>query len=87
MSVGKFLLKGFGALPRQWRNSLARLRWQHPVLNQAISFAACSIRNCDLEIQEGIGEGLRFNCGNSASSFVVGSWQVGEQGALRAMLS
>src|SRR5215469_6631118 len=81
------LLRSFAAMPGRWRDSISRLRWQHPMLNQMVTLAARRIRNCDLDIQEGIGRGLRFNSGGSASSFALGSWQVVEQLALKAMLA
>jgi FkbM family methyltransferase len=56
-------------------------------LNRVVAFAAGFLRNCDLEIQEGPGQGLRFNTGGSAVSFVMGSSQQPEQLALKAMLA
>ena len=88
MSVSRtLLLRGLAAFPARWRESILRLSWQHPVLKRVVGFAAGKLRNCDLEIQEGLGQGLRFNTGGSAANFVTGSSQQREQLALRAILS
>ena len=81
------LLRGLATFPARWRNSVLRLSWRHPALRRVVGFAAGRLRNGDLEIQEGLGQGLRFNTGGSAASFVMGWSQQPEQLALRAMLS
>src|SRR5262249_26379143 len=80
------LVRCLAAIPPRWRNSVSRRRWKHPALGRFLSLAAREIRNCDLEIQEGPGRGLRFNTGGSAASFVMGSSQRLEQLTLKAML-
>lgn len=55
-------------------------------MDRLLALAARSIRDCDLTIQEGVGQGLRFNAGASAASFVLGSSQRLEQTTLRALL-
>jgi len=80
------LLKGFAALPRSWVKWISDLRSNHAALESLFGVVAKSVRHWDLEIQDGLGKGLRFNAGGSAASYLVGCWQPHTQVALKAML-
>jgi FkbM family methyltransferase len=81
------MLRSVAYLPARWRDSMTRLRWQHPVLNRMVELAGRRLRNCDLEIQHGLGRGLRFNAGGSAAHYLLGTWQSSLQGALRTLVT
>jgi FkbM family methyltransferase len=82
----QLLVKGYTALPNHLRDYLSQLRWRNRAVNRLHALGAGAIRSCDLTIQEGAGQGLRFNAGTSAVSFVLGSSQRLVQDALRALL-
>jgi len=86
-SPRELLLRTVASLPPGVRNSVSHLRWKLPALNRGIAFAARRLRNCDLEIQKGVGQGLRFNAGGSAASYLTGTWQPRTQAALKALLA
>ena len=82
----KLLLKGVGAVPRPCLDFFSRLRWHNSLVNRLMTYAARGLHDCDLVIQHGLGRGLRFNTGDSAVSFVLGSSQRLEQLAFGALL-
>jgi FkbM family methyltransferase len=52
------------------------------VLHQMVGLARDRLRSRDLEIQDGLGKGLRFNAGGSAAGYLLGTWQPSMQVAL-----
>jgi len=82
----RLLLRSFGAMPRSWTGWFSRLRWRNAVIDRLMTFAAAGLRDCDLEIQQGLGSGLRFNAGGAHPSFLLGTCEPNTQTALKAML-
>jgi FkbM family methyltransferase len=82
----RLLIKTFGAIPRGWVDSLSHLRWHSPLIDRVMTFAARGVRNADLLIQHGAGQGLLFNSGASHPSFLMGTCEPSTQFALNALL-
>jgi FkbM family methyltransferase len=56
------------------------------VLHHMVGLARSRLRNRDLEIQYGLGRGLRFNAGGSAAGYLLGTWQPSIQAALGILI-
>jgi FkbM family methyltransferase len=75
-----------GKVPRKWIMSLARLQYRYAWLKPFFESIANRVRNQDSEIQQGIGRGLRFNCGKSIAGYVLGTAEPDIQAALKAIV-
>jgi FkbM family methyltransferase len=85
-STTGLLLRLVARLPAPWRESISRLKGQHPVLHHMVGLARSRLRSRDLEIQHGLGKGLRFNAGGSAAGYLLGTWQPSVQAALAILI-
>jgi FkbM family methyltransferase len=56
------------------------------VLRRMVGLARSKLRFRDLEIQHGLGKGLRFNAGGSAAAYLLGTWQPSMQVALGILI-
>lgn len=76
-----------GTFPQSWIKTISRLQWKHPRLKQMHDWCAMWFRNQDGTIQQGVGRGLRFNCGESAAGYLLGTSEPAVQQALERLVS
>lgn len=75
-----------GRLPRSWIKFVGRLQWKHPWLKKASDWSVGRFRGRDGVIQQGVGEGLGFNTGDSNAGYLLGTSEPDMQGALRRLV-
>ncbi len=80
------IVKTINRLPRSWLGAISRLRWRFPWLKAWWKRLTNVMRNRDVTIARGVGAGLRFNTGDSAVSFVMGTHDPLTQLALKLLL-
>jgi FkbM family methyltransferase len=74
-------------LPDPIVEAVLRARLNNPILKPAFDWCAKRMRNQDGLIQRGVGEGLRFNPGNSVASYLLGKAEEPLQDLLQQWLS
>lgn len=80
------LLSITGALPVSWVKAISRAQWRHPLLKRSFDWAANHFRNQDATIQQGVGQGLRFNNGRSNAGYMLGTTEPRVQNALQSLI-
>src|SRR5262245_8493915 len=80
------LHRALGVLPRPWLKGAARLQWRHPWLRALVQRVADQFRGRDLQIAQGIGQGLWFNAGKSNAGYVLGTTEPLLQSAFALIL-
>jgi len=80
------LLRITGALPVSWVKAISRAQWRHPLLKRGFDWAANRFRNQDGTIQQGVGQGLRFNTGRSNAGYMLGTTEPRVQNALASLI-
>lgn len=78
--------RALGALPRTWLKGAARLQWRHPWLRALVQRVADQLRDRDLQIAQGIGQGLWFNAGRSNAGYALGTTEPRLQDAFSRLL-
>lgn len=81
-----FLIPIVGRLPQRWLKAVSRLQWKHPGLKRLFEMASDCLRDQDSAIQQGVGQGLRFNAGGSFAGQVLGTTEPLVQQAFSALL-
>lgn len=74
-------------LPNPVVEAVLRARLHNPILKPAFDWCAKRMKNQDGLIQRGVGEGLRFNPGNSVASYLLGKAEEPLQNLLQLWLS
>ena len=80
------LLRIAGALPMSWLKAISRTQYRHPLLKRSFDWAANHFRNQDGTIQQGVGEGLRFNTGRSNAGYMLGTTEPRVQHAFASLI-
>jgi FkbM family methyltransferase len=82
-----WMLQVARVLPNPIIEAALRARLNNPILKPAFDWCAKRMRNQDGLIQRGVGEGLRFNPGNSVASYLLGKAEEPLQALLQQWLS
>ena len=69
-----------------WLKAISRSQYRHPLLKRSFDWAANHFRNQDGTIQQGVGEGLRFNTGRSNAGYMLGTTEPGVQHAFASLI-
>lgn len=74
-------------VPAAWLRAGSALRGRFPLVKRATNWLPNALRNRVGTIQNGLGRGLKFNGGNSAAGFVLGTHDTDVQFALSRLLT
>lgn len=80
------LLRLAGRLPTNWIHAFGSLRGRNPWIKRATDWIPNRIRAREGVIQRGVAQGLRFNGGNSATGFLLGTHDPNIQRALELLI-
>lgn len=80
------LLRLLKLVPPSWIRAGIALRGRYPLVKRATNWLPDLLRNREGVIQSGLGRGLRFNGGNSAAGFILGTHDTIVQLALSRLL-
>jgi FkbM family methyltransferase len=82
----RFLLKLLDRVPASWIRAASAMRGRFPIVKRATDWLPNLLRNREGRIQKGLGRGLRFNGGESAVGFILGTHDTDVQFALSRLL-
>lgn len=82
----KILLSILNLLPKRWIQGANALRGKYPLIKRFTDWVPNMLRNQNTKILNGLGKGLKFNCGNSAVGFMFGTHDLDVQFALKKLL-
>jgi FkbM family methyltransferase len=74
------------AVPVSLIRFVSRNQWRVPALRGLLTWGASWVKNQDGVILHGVGQGLRFNAGNSHSGFILGNHETEVQQFLASVL-
>jgi len=73
-------------MPKSVLKAAARAQWRHPLLKRCFDWSATRLRGKDSVIKYGVGQGLRFNTGNSNAGFVLGTAEPAVQKVMQMLV-
>jgi len=80
------LHRALGVVPRPWLKGVASLQWRHRWLRALVQRVADQLRDRDLRIAQGVGQGLWFNAGRSNAGYALGTTEPRLQAAYARLI-
>src|SRR5580693_7607022 len=82
----RLLLALLNCIPPSWIRAASALRGRFPLVKRATNWLPNLLRNRKGRILNGLGRGLKFNGGNSAVGFILGTHDTDVQFAMSRLL-